>query len=99
MAKREIKSTKVDATGTESLRGLKKLSSRNRGDLSSALICAAAHAKKSGVVTYVYPGNSYMHAVHHVSVKLSDAVCRINCTGSRIASVTPDLELRWHEIA
>jgi len=87
----------VDARATESLRRA-KLRARNHGDLTSAILSAAYYAKKLGKTMYVYPGNSFMHAVWRVSFKPSEYLNVINNTGSKVLSVTPDRTVSWHNV-
>jgi len=99
MAKLEIKATTVDEKVTAQLRALKKLPARPKGDLESAILSAAHYAKKLGVSAFAYHGNSYGRGVWNVTTKPGDWKSRINNQGSKVAEVTPALELRWHEVA
>ena len=87
----------VDAKGSASLPQV-KLAARNRGDLHSAIVSAGYYAKKRGKTMYVYPGNSYGVGVWRVSSDPSEYLDPINNTGSRVASISPDLTMMWHEI-
>lgn len=98
----KIGPAKVDAKGTKSLRAMKKLKARSRGDLDSALISAAYYAKSRNETMVVYPSNMYGHGVWRVTAEAnkSEYTDRINNTGAdRMASITPDLEMRWHELS
>jgi len=88
----------VDDKGTESLRKIKKLPAKNRGDIQSAIMSAGYHAQKMGRDMYVFLGNSFGSSVWRVSYKPSEYLNKINNTGSDIAVVTPELELRWHAL-
>ncbi len=87
-----------DQKATSSLQQIKKLALRNTGGLNSAIISAAGYAKKLGHTMYVYSGNSYMSPVWRVSYKPSEYLNPISNTGTKIASVTADLVLSWHEV-
>ncbi len=89
---------RVDQKGTTALRGIKKLPATNRGDLNSALMSAGYYATKTGHAMYVYSGNSYGHAVWRVSDKAGEYLNQINNTGDKLAVVTPELEMAWHDI-
>jgi hypothetical protein len=89
---------RVDEKGTASLRKIKKLPAKNQGDLNSALMSAGYYAQKMGHAMHVYSGNSYGHSVWRVSDKPGEFLNMINNTGSRLAVVTPELEMVWHDI-
>lgn len=89
---------RVDDKGTESLRKIKRLPARSDGSLEDSLMSAGHYARKMGRDMYVYSGNSYGHAVWRVSYKSGDYLNGINNTGSKLAVVTPELEMRWHDI-
>lgn len=90
---------KGDARGTESLRGWKgRFPARSKGDLQGALLQAAHYAKKTGETMFGYAGNSFGSAIWRVSAKSSEYLDPINNTGVKVFSVTPDLELSWHDI-
>jgi hypothetical protein len=89
---------RIDATGTKSLRSMKKLRARYNGDLSGALESAGYYAKKSGQKTFVYAGNSYGHSIWRVSTKRGDYLDPINNTGRKVAAVTPDLTMSWFDV-
>lgn len=63
------------------------------------MLSAAHHAQKLKETTYVYPGNSFGHAVWRVSVKPGDYLNPINNTGSTVFSVTPELVVSRHEVS
>jgi len=84
----------VDVKATETIKTI-KLRAKNRGDLSSAIISAAFHAKKHGRTMYVYAGSSYMVSVWRVAHDPTDYLCPITNIGARVASVTPDLTISW----
>ena len=86
-----------DDKATESIKTV-KLQSRNKGDLASAVTSAGFHAKRTNKTMYVYLGNSYMTPVWRVSDKSSDYLDPINNTGIKVAAVTPELEVFWHEV-
>jgi hypothetical protein len=88
----------VEARVTAQLRGLKRLSRRNRGDLDGAVTSAAAYAQKSGMPMWVYLGNSYGRAVWRVAHKRGDYADPVNNMGSHVFSVDPDLTVRKHEV-
>lgn len=88
----------VDDRGTTSLQRMRKLPLKNTGELHSALVSAAGYARKLGQSMYVYSGNSYGHAVWRVSFKASEYLNPINNTGRKVAQVTPELVLAWHEV-
>jgi len=87
----------VDKRGTASLRSV-ELKAKNRGDLSSAVISAGYYARKFDQTMYVYSGSSYGTGIWRVSNKPSEYLDPINNTGTIVASVTPDLEVRRHEV-
>jgi cystathionine beta-lyase/cystathionine gamma-synthase len=87
-----------DAKATASLRGMKNLPARNRGDFESAVISAAYYAKKHNQTMFVYPGNSYGHGVWRVTFKASEYLDPISNTGTKIASVTTELTFFWHDL-
>jgi len=91
-----IKSEK-DSKATASLQKV-KLYARNRGDLNSAVISAGFYAKKQGRTIFVYAGDSFGHSVWRASYKESDYLDTINNSGRKLLSVTPDLEVTWHEL-
>lgn len=89
----------VDQRGTEGLRAMKRLPARRSDSmLSTAIVSAAAHAKKYKVLTYVYQGNSYMHLVWHVTTELSKVRSRGHNTGAVVFEVTPDLQLLRRDV-
>lgn len=87
----------IDRRGTESLRSV-ELKAKNRGDLSSAVVSAGYYARKFDQTMYVYSGSSYGVGIWRVSNKPSEYLDPINNTGTIVASVTPDLEVRRHEV-
>jgi len=87
----------IDEKGSASLPKI-KLAARNRGDIESALISAGYYAKKLGKTMFVYAGNSYGVGVWRVSDKPGEYLDSISNTGSRVASVTPELTMMWHTI-
>lgn len=90
---------RLDDKATASLRKMKKFPVRHTGkDFNAAVISAAGSAKKLGQTVYVYQGNSFMHAVWRTAVKLSDVLSPINNNGDKVCSVTPDLELSFHDV-
>ena len=91
-----MKGGKVDRKATESLRKM-KLRAKNSGDLSSAIVSAGYYAKKHGDLVYVYPGNSYGHAVWRATLKESDALNPINNTGRAMYTVDPELTVMFYE--
>lgn len=87
-----------DSLGTSSLRGFKKLTAKNRGDLQSAIVSGAYYARKFDRNTCVYMGNSFGRVVWRVSQDPQEYLDPINNTGTSVAVVSPDLTLRWHEV-
>lgn len=98
MSQLKLGSERIDKTGTKSLRALKKLPARYRGDLEGALMCAARSAKKNGIKMYVYESNSYGYGVWRVSYDKTEYLNKINNTGDKLAAVTPDLTMSWFDI-
>jgi hypothetical protein len=47
---------------------------------------------------FVYVGNSFMSQVHRVSDQSGQYLNPINNTGDRMVSVSPDLEVKWHDL-
>lgn len=88
---------RVDVQGTASLRKA-TLRAKNDGSLNSAALSAGFYAKKLRKPMYVYEGNSFMHSIFRVSDKENEYLNPINNTGDRILSVTPDLEVSWHDV-
>lgn len=89
---------RTDARATEALRKA-PLKAKNDGrSLNSAALSAGFYAKKTNKTMYVYEGNSFMHTVFRVSDKESEVLDPINNTGNRVLSVTPDLEVSWHNV-
>lgn len=96
-ARRVMGPGRIDEAATASL-ARAKLRARNQGDLSSAVLSAGYYAKKLKTTMFVYAGNSFMHTVWRVSQKPSEYLDPINNMGDRVASVTPDLVVAWHDV-
>jgi hypothetical protein len=94
----QFKVGKVDHAATVSLRKMKKFPAKNIGSLESAVMSAAYYAKKYQHDMFIYVGNSFMHQVHRVSDRPSEYLSPINNTGDKMLSVSPDLEVRWHDL-
>lgn len=88
----------VDRSATDSLQRMRKIPTKNTGSLESAVMSAAHYAKKRGHDMFVYVGNSFMSQVHRVSDRPDEYLDPINNTGDRIVSVSPNLEVRWHDL-
>ena len=88
----------VDRTATASLRGMRKIPTKNTGSLESAVMSAAYYARKLKHPMFVYSGNSFMHQVHRVSDRPNEYLSPVNNTGDQMVSVSPDLEVRWHDL-
>ena len=87
----------VEAQVTSALPKM-KLKAKSKGDLESATLSAAFHAKKLNKTMYLYYGNSYGFAVWRVSYTPSDYLSPINNTGTVVYSVTPELIVSRHEV-
>ncbi len=98
MSKLRLGPPSRDEAATRSL-GQVKLKARNTGDLESAVIAAGYHARKRNETFYVYKSNSYMHVVWQVSNRPTDFLDPINNIGARLLSVTPQLEVFWHDLS
>lgn len=86
---------------TRASEALKKATLKARSDgktLNGAVLSAGFYAKKQNKTMYVYEGNSNMWKVFRVTDKESECLNRINNTGDRVLSVTPDLDVSWHDI-
>lgn len=87
----------VDETITSGLKKT-KLFARSNGSFHESVLSAAFYAKKWKSTFFGFKGNSYGVQVWRVSEKPGDYLNRINNTGPRVFSVTPDLVFSWHEL-
>lgn len=81
---------------------LKKAPLKAKSDgrtLNSAVLSAGYYAKKLNKTMYVYEGNSFMHLVFRVSDKEAEVLSPVNNTGERVLSVTPELDVFWHDVS
>ncbi len=88
---------RIDEAATASL-ARAALRARTVGDLESAVRSAGYYAKKTQRTMYVYYGNSYGWAVWRVSDKPGDYLNRVNNMGTKLASVTSELVVSWHDL-
>ena len=97
--KLRMDSGRVEQQATKGLRELKRIPAKNKGDLNSALLSAGYYAQKQDRTMYLYAGNSYGHAVWRVTYKENEYLDPINNTGKAMFSVTPELEVRRHQVS
>ena len=90
--KLQIIKREVDRKNTDTLRSMKKLRAKSRGQIADSIEMAGYYAQKHNKSYYVYSGNSYGNAVWRVGDE-SEALSPINNTGSSVYMVAPDLEI------
>ncbi len=86
---------------TEALKASPKHAFRARydaADITGAVYSAARAAMRDNRTYYVYAGNSYMNMIYRVTWKKTDALNFVNCTGTFILQVDPDLTVTRHDI-
>lgn len=89
---------RLDARATEALQKATLKAKSDGRTLNGAALQAGFYAKKMGKTMVVYEGNSNMHKVFRVSDKPAEYLDPINNMGDRVLSVTPDLQVSWHDI-
>ena len=96
---RRLGAAVLDRQATDGLCRVRRLRARYAaGDLTGAVVSAAYYAKKTGETMFVYEGNSYMHRAYRVSSKASEFLCPVGSPGAAVLSVTPDREVRRHDV-
>lgn len=89
---------RLDARATAALRQTQLKAKSDGRSLNAAAVSAGLYAKKMSKTMYVFEGNSFMHRVFRVSDNPSEYLNPVSNTGDQILSVTPELEVYWHDV-